>query len=119
MVPKVVVVKKVLDILVFSTVFLEVVRILVLELVSFELLEFRLVLFVGEGAVLVGRVQVLWGSEVMEGGRFIVVFFGVFKVVIVVAEVLLELELWLDEFFLIMSTLKQFLESQAIEWQVL
>ena len=117
--PKVVAVKKTPNTPAPSTAPPEAVHTLVLESVSPELLESRLAPLVGEGAVLAGRVQVSWGSEATEGGRLIVALSGEPKAVTAVAEVLLELEPWLDESPPTTSTPKQPPEPQATERQVL
>jgi|TARA_B100000809_G_scaffold253542_1_gene289662 hypothetical protein len=97
----------------------ESVRTLVLESVSPELLESRLAPLVGEGSALAGRVRVSWGKEAAEDGKLIVALSGEPKAVTAVAEVLLELEPWLDESPPTTSTPKQPLEPQATERQVL
>ncbi len=97
----------------------EAVRTLVLESVSPELLESRLAPLVGEGAALAGRVRVSWGAEATEGGRLIVALSGEPKAMTAVAEVLLELEPWLDETPPAPSVTTQTPEAQTAKRQVL
>jgi len=97
----------------------DAVRTLVLESVSAEVLESRLAPLVGEGAALAGRVRVSWGPESPEGGRLIVALSGEPKAVTAVAEVLLELEPWLDEPLSVKPTPAQPPEAEATEQQVL